>query len=303
MGTVEADGSAGTARFRHRPRTASCSRTDRFQILPAHGRVGCRARSCLALTPASRFCSVVVLDWCVQSRARRSAIYVHLLREVNEAVLAGKQCQLAVLVPPATMQHVERMRLTATSRRCRPSRRALLSGKPSRRGWVFMAGAYLAVGAVLSEVDAASVHLDPGTRGCPRLEAGLPSPRTAPAGKPCAVVERLLGLLGEYASRTETSHWHLRGSSAYALSPTIFASASRGHRHALAIARPRRVASLRRDRRRGEVRTSSIALSPVTFSGMQERPRGTIFSSMTRRQRRSGQGLVVRRSACLLRRG
>ena len=32
--------------------------------------------------------------------------YVHLLREVNDAV-AAKQCQLAALVPPATMQHVE----------------------------------------------------------------------------------------------------------------------------------------------------------------------------------------------------
>jgi uncharacterized protein (DUF1015 family) len=31
--------------------------------------------------------------------------YVHLLREVNE-VVAAKQCQLAVLVPPATMDHV-----------------------------------------------------------------------------------------------------------------------------------------------------------------------------------------------------
>jgi uncharacterized protein (DUF1015 family) len=32
--------------------------------------------------------------------------YVHLLREVTDAV-AGKECQLAVLVPPATMDHVE----------------------------------------------------------------------------------------------------------------------------------------------------------------------------------------------------
>ena len=31
--------------------------------------------------------------------------YVHLLREVTEAT-ARKQCQLAVLVPPATMSHV-----------------------------------------------------------------------------------------------------------------------------------------------------------------------------------------------------
>jgi uncharacterized protein (DUF1015 family) len=34
--------------------------------------------------------------------------YVHLLREVVEAA-AAKQCQLAVLVPPATMQHVEQI--------------------------------------------------------------------------------------------------------------------------------------------------------------------------------------------------
>jgi uncharacterized protein (DUF1015 family) len=34
--------------------------------------------------------------------------YVHLLREVTDAA-AAKQCQLAVLVPPATMQHVEQI--------------------------------------------------------------------------------------------------------------------------------------------------------------------------------------------------
>jgi uncharacterized protein (DUF1015 family) len=34
--------------------------------------------------------------------------YVHLLRDVNEAV-SEKQCQLAVLVPPATMRHVEQI--------------------------------------------------------------------------------------------------------------------------------------------------------------------------------------------------
>jgi uncharacterized protein (DUF1015 family) len=34
--------------------------------------------------------------------------YVHLIREVNEAI-AAKQCQLAVLVPPATMGHVEKI--------------------------------------------------------------------------------------------------------------------------------------------------------------------------------------------------
>ncbi len=34
--------------------------------------------------------------------------YVHLLREVTEAT-AGRQCQLAALVPPATMKHVEQI--------------------------------------------------------------------------------------------------------------------------------------------------------------------------------------------------
>jgi uncharacterized protein (DUF1015 family) len=34
--------------------------------------------------------------------------YVHLLREVNEEV-AAQRCQLAVLVPPATMEHVEQI--------------------------------------------------------------------------------------------------------------------------------------------------------------------------------------------------
>lgn len=34
--------------------------------------------------------------------------YVHLLKEATDAV-AAKQCQLAVLVPPATMQHVEQI--------------------------------------------------------------------------------------------------------------------------------------------------------------------------------------------------
>ena len=34
--------------------------------------------------------------------------YVHLLREVTD-VTAKKECQLACLVPPATMGHVERI--------------------------------------------------------------------------------------------------------------------------------------------------------------------------------------------------
>lgn len=37
-----------------------------------------------------------------------SCRYVHLLREVTDA-LAAKECQVAVLVPPATMAHVERI--------------------------------------------------------------------------------------------------------------------------------------------------------------------------------------------------
>jgi hypothetical protein len=37
--------------------------------------------------------------------AKPECKYVHLLREVTEAT-ASKSCQLAVLVPPATMQHV-----------------------------------------------------------------------------------------------------------------------------------------------------------------------------------------------------
>ena len=47
----------------------------------------------------------VVLDGAFKSGPAKCQ-YVHLLREVTEAV-AGKQCQLAVLVAPATMQHVE----------------------------------------------------------------------------------------------------------------------------------------------------------------------------------------------------
>jgi uncharacterized protein (DUF1015 family) len=41
-------------------------------------------------------------------KAKSSCRYVHLLREVTEAI-AAKQCQLAVLVPPATMSHVEQI--------------------------------------------------------------------------------------------------------------------------------------------------------------------------------------------------
>jgi uncharacterized protein (DUF1015 family) len=51
---------------------------------------------------------VVVLDHLVPRalHAQPQCRYVHLLREVTEAS-AGRQCDLAVLVPPATMRHVE----------------------------------------------------------------------------------------------------------------------------------------------------------------------------------------------------
>jgi uncharacterized protein (DUF1015 family) len=41
-----------------------------------------------------------------EGASQLSCAYVHLLREATDAV-AGKQCQLAVLVPPAQMEHVE----------------------------------------------------------------------------------------------------------------------------------------------------------------------------------------------------
>jgi uncharacterized protein (DUF1015 family) len=41
-------------------------------------------------------------------KAKPTCQYVHLLREVIDAT-AGRQCQLAVLVPPATMDHVEQI--------------------------------------------------------------------------------------------------------------------------------------------------------------------------------------------------
>jgi uncharacterized protein (DUF1015 family) len=41
-------------------------------------------------------------------KAKPAFTYVHLLREVTGAI-AAKQCQLAVLVPPATMDHVEKI--------------------------------------------------------------------------------------------------------------------------------------------------------------------------------------------------
>jgi uncharacterized protein (DUF1015 family) len=49
---------------------------------------------------------VAVLDNLLSSQGKPQCRYVHLLREVNDAV-ANKECQLAALVPPATMADVE----------------------------------------------------------------------------------------------------------------------------------------------------------------------------------------------------
>ncbi len=53
---------------------------------------------------------VLVLDHLLapQVGGRPECKYVHLLREVNEAA-AGRQCDLAALVPPASMGHVEKI--------------------------------------------------------------------------------------------------------------------------------------------------------------------------------------------------
>ena len=66
-------------------------------------------------SPAWRGLGVAVLqrvilekDLPAAGRGPAKCQYVHLVREVNEAI-AGKQCQLAVLVPPATMGHVEQI--------------------------------------------------------------------------------------------------------------------------------------------------------------------------------------------------
>jgi uncharacterized protein (DUF1015 family) len=49
---------------------------------------------------------VLVLDHLLAGQGKASCGYVHLLREVTEAA-AARRCDLAVLVPPATMDHVE----------------------------------------------------------------------------------------------------------------------------------------------------------------------------------------------------
>src|SRR5262249_18410798 len=53
---------------------------------------------------------VVVLDQLLPAKfgGKPECKYVHLLREVTDAV-AARRCQLAALVPPATMGHVERI--------------------------------------------------------------------------------------------------------------------------------------------------------------------------------------------------
>src|SRR5262249_23137545 len=62
-------------------------------------------------SPAWRGLAVSVLHVLVLGKLLPQAVggqpecrYVHLLREVTEAT-AAKQCRLAVLVPPATIQH------------------------------------------------------------------------------------------------------------------------------------------------------------------------------------------------------
>lgn len=51
---------------------------------------------------------VVVLDKLLASAGSPRCRYVHLLREVTDAI-RSRECQLAVLVPPATMEHVEQI--------------------------------------------------------------------------------------------------------------------------------------------------------------------------------------------------
>ena len=53
---------------------------------------------------------VLVLDQLLPEKlgGKPECHYVHLLREVTDAA-AARQCQLAVLVPPATMEHVEQI--------------------------------------------------------------------------------------------------------------------------------------------------------------------------------------------------
>jgi uncharacterized protein (DUF1015 family) len=76
---------------------------------------GVMARLAGQHSPAWRGLAVAVLHVLVLDRllgpglsVKPECRYVHLLREVTEAT-AGRRCQLAALVPPATMGHVERI--------------------------------------------------------------------------------------------------------------------------------------------------------------------------------------------------
>ena len=73
------------------------------------------ARRAASHSPAWRGLAVSVLHVAVLDHLLPEGLcgkpecqYVHLLREVTDAV-RQRQCQLAVLVPPATMGHVERI--------------------------------------------------------------------------------------------------------------------------------------------------------------------------------------------------
>ena len=57
-----------------------------------------------AFALATSGCKLLKKDTGAEPKCR----YVHLLREVTDAV-AARECPLAVLVPPATMAHVEQI--------------------------------------------------------------------------------------------------------------------------------------------------------------------------------------------------
>jgi uncharacterized protein (DUF1015 family) len=89
FGTV-ADGIWQTARFR--------APTEMARLAPNHG----EAWRGLAVSVLH----VLVLENLLAGQGQPSCQYVHLLQEVTEAT-AARRCDLAVLVPPATMSHVE----------------------------------------------------------------------------------------------------------------------------------------------------------------------------------------------------
>ena len=104
---IEADGSQDAAGLRHRGRRrladgpASGARRDGRSWRPTHS-------AGVARPGASAILHVLVLDKLLAPAlgAKPTCQYVHLLSEVTDAT-AARQCQLAVLVPPATMGHVE----------------------------------------------------------------------------------------------------------------------------------------------------------------------------------------------------